>query len=436
MVAPVLGQFTAWALFVSSVPSMLRDRKKGQLSVDPTPFPVTLVCTLLWIVYAAIKEDLWIFSGNFVGVGAAAFNTLTVFQLCRDDRVLLRMEIVVVLGLLLVATTAILSLTQIFFVDLKTRQSVAGAVCTIVIIGMFAAPSLEALVAIRTANASKLSLPLAIAQFANGMLWSVYGLAQGDLVLLGPNAAGAILALCNIVVKVWCSSHGKLDSEVSSQHRPLEVIQQGGEVIVRALVQQGYIHVGDDALDGELESDTEAADAAVPWQAVCSASQGSVFRIVPAPVGGGNISLQTEGGQFLCIRPRPTSMNGSCLVPSPLSVVAEQRDEPGDEGVFLPVCCQARDTDPLMQNSTSVHNYSEESVSFWNPLYRVFLRMNESGVVDCSPVCNPLAHGATLPAGWDWERFTLQPAGVQEGLRCRHPATVVGNAGASERGGA
>lgn len=406
-----------------------------QLTTDPAPFPVTLVCTLLWVIYAIIKQDVWIFSGNFVGVGAAAFNTLTVFRFCRDDVALLRMEIVVVAGLMLVAATAIIGLTPIFIVDPSTRQSIVGALCTIVVIVMFAAPCLEAVTAIRTGNASKLSFPLAMAQLANGLLWAVYGLAQRDLVLMGPNAAGAVLALCNIIVKVWCGPSGRLDS--TPEHRPpLEIIQQGGEIVLRALVQQGYVHIGCDSVDDEVEPNSEAAYVGVPWHAVLGGSNGSVLRIVAAPSGDGHISLQTECGKFLCIRPRPASISGSCLVPSPLSVVAEQHDVPGDECLFLPVCCQARDTDPLMQNSNSVHNYAEECVSFWNPLYRVFLRMNESGIVDCSPVCNALARGTTLPAGWDWERFTLQQVQDHEGLRCRHSASMVGKAEGSALGGA
>merc|ERR1711920_229748 len=158
--------------------------------------------------------------------------------------------------------------------------------------------------------------------------------------------------------------------------------------------------------------------------AVLSNANASALKIVPA-VGGdglteGLIGLRTTGGRFLRICHRPSSMVSS-LQPSPYCVVAERRDEPGEEGLFLPVCCQARETDPLLQNTPAVHNYPEESVGFWNPLYRVFLRVNEQGAMDCSPIVNSIAQGTVLPAGWDWERFTLQKPTTPDSIMVGKP---------------
>merc|ERR1712146_395600 len=112
-------------------------------------------------------------------------------------------------------------------------------------------------------------------------------------------------------------------------------------------------------------------------------------------------------GRFLRIG-HQSSSKASQVVPSPYSVVADKRDEPGEEGQFLPVCGKLRETDVFTGDTRVTHNYPEESISFWNPLYRVFLRINEQGGMDCSPVINSTAKGTILPAGFGWERFTLE----------------------------
>ena len=49
--------------------------------------------------------------------------------------------------------------------------------------------------------------------------------------------------------------------------------------------------------------------------------------------------------------------------------------------------------------------YPEPSVAFWNPLHKVFLRLNSAGELDCSNRVNPMDGEVKLPAGWIWERF-------------------------------
>jgi hypothetical protein len=207
LVIPVLGEFTAFFLFNSAIPGLLRDRKSGVLSTDPLPFPIAMVCNLLWVLYACLIQDPWVLLGNMMGISATTFNTLTVLKLSKDENALRPLELIAGVGIVFVSVMISLTMTPMFISDFGVRRSILGNVCIAIFCIMCGSPTLAALKALKTGDASSISLPLALAQLANGLLWGVYGLAQQDIVLSGPNLLGALLALINVVAKLrsFCS---------------------------------------------------------------------------------------------------------------------------------------------------------------------------------------------------------------------------------------
>jgi len=442
LVVNLLGQVTLFLLFYSACPGLWKDRRAGRLTTDPIPFPIAWLNTLLWVVYGVVINDYWIFAGNFIGLGATTFNTVTVLRLCRDSGTTRLLEAIVICGVILFVTIMASTTSPMFIVDATVRRSIIATACTAIILVMFASPTLGAITAFRSSDASKVNLPLCLAQLVNGILWTAYGLSQGDLFVVGPNSFGSLLAIVNLLAKLLFRGHpsAALGTASVKEIKPRAFFQHGGEVLVRSV--GGYVQIAEQ--DVERAGLGGMSSNEVPASVQSNSSEGSVLRVVPlaqqsssSTNSGLRIALQSSDGRFLCVQSRPPSVRGSTFQPSPFQVVAVHRAEAGPDGEFIPVHGNALEIDPIVDirnevkknkktGNVALHTYPEENVAFWNPLHRVFVRANESGDLDCSPEFHSAPSGAVvIPAGWDWERFTLHPAPSSEGsgLRCR-PAAI------------
>lgn len=425
VVPPLIGQVTAFCLFYSACPALMHDRRSGHLSIDPLPFPFAVISSLLWIVYASLIQDPWAFVPNFIGLGAALFNTVTVLRLCRDESKLRFLEWIVVVGVMMVAASVMVVMTPMIVSDFASRRLISGCLCVVIAIVLFSSPCVEVWYAIRSGDASRVSLPLACASLANGLLWSSYGLAQNDMVQVATNGTGASLALVTLVVKLSLQR----TSTIKTNHNQsqLELASGGNHVTIRSLTTGSYWKVLNVPLpfEGDSEAETDAL-------AVVSAPQdGSTIQIVAAD--DNRVALKTQDGRYFCVRSRLASVSGSFLNPSSLSVAAVRCIKPGEDGEFVPVYSTAVAKDPFCSSAPGVHDYQEDSICFWNPLHRVFLRVNELGEVDCSGQWNSGSTGIAIPAGWEWERFSLQrvPTMSSQG-QLRSRASVVGKVVLSE----
>jgi hypothetical protein len=287
--------------------------------------------------------------------------------------------------------------------------------------------------AFRSGDASNVNLPLCLAQLLQGVLWGVYGLTQGDMVVFGPNFFGALLAIVNLLAKLLFRGRHSAAAGIASVKPivPKGFLQHGGEVLVRSL--NGYVHIDDQ--DAERAATVSCNE--VPALVQSNSAEGSVLRVVPLTQLSSNntdtglrIALQSPNGRFLCVQARPPSVRASSIQPSPFQVVAVHRDEAGPEGEFIPVHGKVMEMDPLLKEHTDnlgLHTYRQENVAFWNPKHRVFVRANESGDMDCSPEFHSVSSGAgIIPAGWEWERFTLHPAPVSDGSGLRRRPMTMG----------
>lgn len=441
LLPPVLGQFTAFFLFYSACPGLMRDRRAGQLASDPIPFPVALTNTLVWLVYGLLINDVWIVACNLVGLAATSFNTVTVLRLCREARTSQILEAITVGGLIFAAIIIALTTSPMFVAEIATRRSIGGYACIAIVLVMFASPTVAAVSALRTGNASQVSLPLSLAQLTNGLLWGIYGAVQQDPVVMGPNLLGAALANVNVFVKLRSTCGAPKTSDAKATE-PKHLVEHGGEVLLRSMFYSGYVHVASQNSGAGVTAAEDAMEADQPDNAtlvMSNGAEGSVLRIMPLPVrsasAGQCIALQVADGRFLCVQPRPDSALGSQFVPSNFQVVALHRAEAGPEGEFIPVYGKAFETDPVFtRGDRATHAYCGESMGFWNPKHRVFVRANETGTMDCSPVCNSTpSAGIVIPAGWEWERFTMIPVHQErhETTQARQRSTAIGRSGMS-----
>jgi hypothetical protein len=399
---PLLGQFTAMYLFLSPLREVRNQRKKGELLIDSIPFCVTLVQHFLWIAFACLLEDLWIFTPNCVGVFLTVFYTTSALRFGIDDAQGRKMEWLLSCGLGFSVLFSMFVMTSICIESVEVRKQIAGNVCIVIAVAMYGAPCFEAIRAVRTGDASKLSLPLAIAGALNGALWGTYGMAIGVVAVTVPNALGFALSVFNVLIKLFLSfanQKSRASRERSSSTLHFETLQEECEVLIHSVPHQLQLYVPP-ATNSEVE--LEAGPRAVQVRA---ASQGVAVKLLRMP--GGAFALRLGDGRFLQVHANVSTTVSEQQ--NAFGVLAKHCDTPGESGTFLAVPAGGM---ALHHTETRMHDYDQNTISFWNPLHKVFLRVNEHGVFDCSARMNPSDTGTPrLPKGWHWERFELHSAG-------------------------
>ena len=124
--------------------------------------------------------------------------------------------------------------------------------------------------------------------------------------------------------------------------------------------------------------------------------------------------------------PPETDANDRLWLPTGHVITAQHRDTAGPAGTFVVVDCSVT---PLQSQALGKQLYTAlqatPTVAFWNPQYRVCIRLNELSQLDCSAECTRTNGTVYLPGGecvtksdliligfacvvgWTWERFDV-----------------------------
>jgi hypothetical protein len=341
------------------------------------------------------------------------------------------MELLTMTGVAALLVMLTFTAGDLFILDPARRFAIASGICIVLTVALFASPCLEALSAIRTRDASALCLPLITAGLVCSSFWTIYGFTFGIIAIWAPNGAGAALSAFSICVKLCV---GYRNVNVGSRN----AATNSRAVLNAALLAGKSISlVPMDAQDTQLHVQPVSSlntDTLLP--VVQSQSGGSFWKV--ERVDSRYVALRTCDHFYLriCLHERMES-SASESIPTGYVVVASAGEEPTEAGWFLPVDAPMT----YFDEGHATHRYLHDSLAFWNPLYRVFIRVNELGVADCSSVCNPVGGDVTIPAGWGWERFLVQESvtdgnASENGLRHRrhesndpaYPPDIIGGA--------
>jgi len=394
-VVPAVGSVLGCILGFAAVPQMLQDRKDGRLSKDPVPYPVAFITCFSWCLYGATIRDPWPLVGNILPVLSTAFCTVTALGYCRDPKMAARAEKLMISGIAILLGLILFSVSNVVFDDLAVRGEIAGFVCTGLCIMQFSSPCVAAITAVRKWDASKLSLPLAVADTLCAFFWTVYGTTAGLHAMWVPNSIGFVLSFSVCLVKICIGRHPHARALEGLPPSPREMLlaaaNSGNKVVLRSL---GPACKADPQLGGR-KSSLKGGPTTFEW--------------TPCPAGDGLVALKPGADDaYLCVCLRSASDAPVLGVETPTDYVikAVRRSAPGDAGCFLPV--HARKTE--VQDGAQ-HVYAEDSVALYNRYYKVFLRLNSSGEFDCSNPVNECGGAVRLPGGWLWERFAVSPPG-------------------------
>jgi hypothetical protein len=422
IVPPLLGQGTAIFLFLSPLREIKNQRHMGAVKTDSVPFVVTFVQHFLWMTYAGLLEDMWVFFPNFVGIAFTTFYITSSLRYNIDQGKSRKMEWILSFGMSFAAIFLMFAMTPIFVSSRETRMDICGNICMGICIAMYATPCLEAVGALWSRDASKLSLPLAIAGALNGGLWTTYGLGIQVIPMIVPNAIGLGLSVFNILVKLTTSSSPRAEDSEPQRSKVsnllLEMLHEERAVLsslaakipsircfIHSLPHEKMLYVPP-AEDGEDDLEKQANEVQVSATAT-----GVAVEMLAMP--GGCLAFRLEDGRFLQVRTRDAGAHWGkeSSQPATYGIVAQRCVDAGEEGLFWAVPCGGLG---LHKSETRMHSYDEDTTwAFWNPLHKVFLRVNEHADFDCSPNLKASVSGdekLQIPTGWLWERFEVHIA--------------------------
>lgn len=408
VLVPMLGSTLGWILGFSPIPQLIRDARGGQLTKDPTPYPVAFTCNFAWALLGLALDDPWPTIGNLGPIMANLFATITALRLCADPRVANRIQLLTMAGMGLLLALSVLTLRPWVVSDADGRAKIAGYAAMSLCFAQFSSPLVEVKRAITSGDASSLSLPLATTGVACTLFWAAYGLSVSVPAIWIPNGGGCILSVFVCLIKLrYYRGRAQIANE-SPREILLKHCDTKNGVRLRSIGLQRDVSSRSMFSDQSVGLEqSERLPNATPF-ASHDEMEGLVLHAVRA---GDAVAFRTRPGYFLSVVSRGgEGLPSYLLAPTDLLVKSVACTKAGPSSWFLPIEGYTKE-----RERASVHEYAEASVAFYNEHHRVFMRLNENGELDCSAPINPPqgreAQDVILPAGWLLERFSVSRAG-------------------------
>lgn len=190
----VCASLAACVLFASLLPAIRTVQREKSTATMPSALPVLSMVAncVAWGLYGLLIDDLFpLVATNAVGLSLSLFY-LVVYYKNASNKGVLREEILVtvVLMLLLIAYPFGAEYMGAKRTDV---QDVVGVATIAISSVMFGSPLVLVKRVIQERNTELLPLAMIVAGAVNCALWLAYGLLQGDVFVIVPNAANLLL---------------------------------------------------------------------------------------------------------------------------------------------------------------------------------------------------------------------------------------------------
>ncbi|XP_071712056.1 bidirectional sugar transporter SWEET5-like [Rutidosis leptorrhynchoides] len=197
----VLGNIISLVLFLSPVPTFMRIIKaKSVQAFKPDPYVATLLNCTMWMFYGlplVHPDSLLIITINGAGFVIEAVFIAIFFTYSTWGG---RKKILIILFCEAVFVAIVVVITLTFFHTHPARSMIVGLICIVFNILMYASPLTVMKMVIKTRSVKYMPFPLAVATFANSIVWCAYALLQFDPYILVPNALGTLSAILQLIL--------------------------------------------------------------------------------------------------------------------------------------------------------------------------------------------------------------------------------------------
>ncbi|KAI4350710.1 hypothetical protein L6164_005139 [Bauhinia variegata] len=211
----ILGNIISFGLFLSPTPTFVRIiKKKAVEEFKPDPYLATLLNCAFWVFYGlpfVHPHSILVLTINSVGI-AFEIVYLTIFYMYATNKG--RKKVALWLVIEIIFFVVIVLVTMLALHGTKNRSLVVGIICDVFNIMMYTAPLTIMAKVIKTKSVKYMPFWLSVANFLNGLCWTVYALLPPfDIYVLISNGLGAISGLVQLILYAcYCSCKGENDS--------------------------------------------------------------------------------------------------------------------------------------------------------------------------------------------------------------------------------
>ncbi|KAH9319844.1 hypothetical protein KI387_021613, partial [Taxus chinensis] len=201
LVVGIIGNLTSLALFLSPMATFRAIYKlKSTQEYSGIPYVCTLFTCALWLLYGTpfVKPH----STLLLTINGAGF-VLEIFYVMSFLIFASEKKKVKTLRLTIAMTVAFVMLVLVTIFVLHThsaRQLVAGILCVILSIFMYASPLVVVGLVIRSKSVEYMPLLPSLFNTLNALVWSGFSLITRDIFLTVPNSVGFLLGLIQLTV--------------------------------------------------------------------------------------------------------------------------------------------------------------------------------------------------------------------------------------------
>jgi solute carrier family 50 protein (sugar transporter) len=211
-VCPLVGLLLGLSMFLSNVVNMQKQTalKNGLGDVNPMPYSTIFGNCIGGCIYGVIYQNQWVWWSNFPGVLIGMYLSCEALAVCghRERDAAVRKNLVRSL-LFWVGFWLMVGWVATFVLAPAVRAPAVGFASSTACVVLYAAPLSTLAKVVRDRDASSLYLPMCAIAATCTLLWTVYGLAIGDVFIWIPNGCGMCLSATQLTLIALLPSKGK-----------------------------------------------------------------------------------------------------------------------------------------------------------------------------------------------------------------------------------
>ncbi|KAH9790619.1 hypothetical protein WN944_009804 [Citrus x changshan-huyou] len=198
----IIGNVISFGLFLSPTPTFWRIiKRKDTEEFHPYAYICACMNCMFWILYGlpvVHPDSTLVVTINGIGL-ALELIYLSIFCVYNREK---KGRKIVAIGLLgEVAFLGVIAvITFVVFHNTTTRTLFVGIICDIFNIIMYASPLSIWHKVIKTKSVEYMPFFLSLANFANGAVWTAYGLIKFDKFIVVSNGLGTVLGAIQLII--------------------------------------------------------------------------------------------------------------------------------------------------------------------------------------------------------------------------------------------
>ncbi|XP_021723658.1 bidirectional sugar transporter SWEET6b-like [Chenopodium quinoa] len=199
----IIGNLTSFIRLASPMPTIWRFLKKKSVEEFTFhPYVAGIMICILWVFYSmpfVHPHSIPVTTVNCIGLFLNVVYVIVYWIYTVNSK---RNEIKECLSAELGVLLFLASVTLLAFHNQTTRSNFLGVFCDIFGIVFYGAPLTAMWNVIKTKSVEFMPLSISLTGFANGIVWSAYGVLRFDPYILISNAFGAILGALQLILYV------------------------------------------------------------------------------------------------------------------------------------------------------------------------------------------------------------------------------------------